>query len=100
VAYTASKHGVIGLVRHVAFFYGPEGIRSNAVLPGGVETGIGASSAPQVGWAMERAQRKLATMGPMAKPDQIAAVVSWLASDEASNVNGAMVTSDGGWSAA
>jgi NAD(P)-dependent dehydrogenase (short-subunit alcohol dehydrogenase family) len=86
VAYTSSKHGVIGLVRHVAFFYGPAGIRSNAVLPGGVETGIGASSAPQVGWAMEQAQHKLATMGPIAKPDQIATVISWLASDEASNV--------------
>lgn len=100
VAYTASKHGVIGLVRHVAFFYGPAGIRSNAVLPGPVETGIGASSAPRSPWVMERAQLKLATMPSVAQPDQIAAVISWLASDEASNVNGALVTSDGGWSAA
>ncbi len=100
VAYTASKHGVIGLVRHVAFFYGPSGIRSNAVLPGGVETGIGATAQPKSGWVMERAQLKMATMGPTAQPDQIATVVSWLASDEASNVNGAIVTSDGGWSAA
>lgn len=100
VAYTSSKHGVIGLVRHVAFFYGPKGIRSNAVLPGGVETGIGATAQPKSGWVMERAQLKLATMGPTAQPDQIATVVSWLASDEASNVNGALVTSDGGWSAA
>lgn len=99
VAYTTSKHGVIGLVRHVAFFYGPS-IRSNAVLPGGVETGIGATAEPRSGWVMERAQRKFATMGPTAQPDQIASVVSWLASDEASNVNGAVVTSDGGWSAA
>lgn len=100
VAYTASKHGVIGLVRHVAFFYGPKGIRSNAVLPGGVETGIGATAAPKSPWVMERAQLKMATMGPIAQPDQVAAVISWLASDEASNVNGAVITSDGGWSAA
>lgn len=100
VAYTASKHGVIGLVRHVAFFYGPSGIRSNAVLPGPVETGIGASAAPRSDWVMEQAQRTMATMGPVAQPDQIATVISWLASDEASNVNGALVTSDGGWSAA
>lgn len=99
-AYTVSKHGVIGLVRHVAFFYGPSGIRSNAVLPGPVATGIGASSAPRSDWVMERAQRKMATMGPVAQPDQIATVISWLASDEASNVTGALVTSDGGWSAA
>jgi NAD(P)-dependent dehydrogenase (short-subunit alcohol dehydrogenase family) len=100
VAYTASKHGVIGLVRHVAFYYGPSGVRSNAVLPGPVETGIGTSSQPRSDWVMERAQRKLASMGPVAQPDQIATVISWLASDEASNVNGAVVTSDGGWSAA
>jgi NAD(P)-dependent dehydrogenase (short-subunit alcohol dehydrogenase family) len=100
VAYTSSKHGVIGLVRHVAFFYGQFGIRSNAVLPGGVETGIGSTAEPRSGWAMERAQLKMATMGPIAKPDEIATAVSWLASDEASNINGAIVAADGGWSAA
>lgn len=100
VAYTASKHGVLGLVKHIAFYYGPSGIRSNAVLPGGVDTGIGATSAPKSDWVMEIAQRKMATMGPIAQPDQIATVISWLASEEASNVNGAIVTSDGGWSAA
>jgi NAD(P)-dependent dehydrogenase (short-subunit alcohol dehydrogenase family) len=100
VAYATSKHGVIGLVRSVAFFYGPKGIRSNAVLPGPVNTGIGASASPGAPWAMERAMAKFATMPPAAEPDQVATVISWLASDEASNVNGAIVTSDGGWSAA
>lgn len=100
VAYTSSKHAVIGLVKSVAYFYGPRGIRSNAVLPGPVETNIGATAAPQVPWAMERAQLSMATMPPPAQPDEIAAAVSWLASDEASNVNGAIVAADGGWSAA
>jgi NAD(P)-dependent dehydrogenase (short-subunit alcohol dehydrogenase family) len=100
VAYTSSKHGVIGLVKHVAYFYGPAGIRSNAVLPGAVETGIGATAQPRSQWAIERAQLSMATMGTTAQPDQIAAVVSWLASSEASNVNGAVVTADGGWSTA
>lgn len=100
VAYAASKHGVLGLVRHVAYFYGPAGIRSNAVLPGPVETGIGASAAPTVGWAMERAVLSMATMGAMAAPDQIASAISWLGSDESLNVNGAVLLSDGGWSSA
>lgn len=99
-AYAASKHGVLGLVKHVAFFYGPKGVRSNAVLPGGVETGIGATAMPQSQWALERAGVALASMAPMAKPDQIAAAVSWLASDEASNINGAIMAADGGWSVA
>lgn len=98
VAYAASKHGVIGLVKSIAYFYGPRGIRSNAVLPGPVETGIGATSAPKAAWAMERAQLSMATMPPAAQPDEIAAAVSWLASDEASNVNGGILAVDGGWS--
>ena len=85
----------------MAFYYAPDGVRSNAVLPGPVETGIGATSTPAVPWAMERAKVALATMPPEpAQPDQIASVISWLACDEASDVNGALVTADGGWAAA
>ncbi|HET8525394.1 MAG TPA: SDR family oxidoreductase [Actinomycetota bacterium] len=100
VAYTTSKHAVIGLVKSIAYFYGPKGIRSNAVLPGPVETNIGTTAAPKVPWAMERAQLSMATMSQPAQPDEIAAAISWLASDEASNINGAIVTADGGWSTA
>lgn len=101
VSYTTSKHGVIGLVRHIAYFYGPRHIRSNAVLPGAVATAIGASSTPRAQWAMDRAGLAMATMPPeAADPDQIATVISWLACDEASNVNGALVTADGGWASA
>lgn len=100
VAYTTSKHAVIGLVKSVAYFYGPKNIRSNAVLPGPVVTAIGASASPSVPWAMERAMLSMATMPAPAEPDQIASLISWLASDEASNVNGAQVTVDGGWSTA
>ena len=99
-SYTTSKHAVIGLVKHIAYFYGPKLIRSNAVLPGAVETAIGATATPRSEWAMERAMLAMSTMPPTAQPDQIATVISWLASDEASNVNGACVTADGGWATA
>lgn len=98
-AYTSSKHGVLGLVKHVAVFYGDKGIRSNAVCPGAVATNIGGSAAPRSQWAMERAGAALAGMGRIAEPDEIAAVISWLASSEASNVNGAIVPVDNGWDA-
>jgi hypothetical protein len=52
IAYTSSKHGVVGLVKHMAYFYGPSGIRSKAVLLGAVETGIGATAEPRSQWAM------------------------------------------------
>ncbi len=99
-SYTTSKHAVIGLVKHIAYFYGPKGIRSNAVLPGAVNTGIGATADPRSGWAMQRAALAMATMPDAAEPDEIATLISWLASGEASNVNGACVTADGGWATA
>lgn len=99
VAYTTSKHAVIGLTRSVAWTYRTEGVRCNAVCPGGVETGIGSTSAPRSEWGIGQLGPIHAAAGRMAQPDEIAALVSWLACDEASNVNGAVVTDDGGWSA-
>jgi NAD(P)-dependent dehydrogenase (short-subunit alcohol dehydrogenase family) len=100
VAYTTSKHAVIGLVKSIAYYYGGQGIRSNAVLPGAVETAIGATAAPRSDWAMQRAMLSMASMAAPAAPDQIATLISWLASSEASNINGAMVSADGGWATA
>jgi NAD(P)-dependent dehydrogenase (short-subunit alcohol dehydrogenase family) len=98
-AYTASKHGVIGLTRSIAYLYAEDGIRCNAVCPGGVETNIGRTATPSVQWAYQRLETSFAKAVRMAQPDEIAALVSWLSSDEASNVNGAVITADGGWMA-
>ncbi len=100
IAYTASKHAVVGMTRNTAFFYGPKGIRTNAVCPGGVETNIAEGGAqPRAPWAFERLQTGFARAQRMAQPDEIAALVTWLVSDEAVNVNGAVIPSDGGWTA-
>jgi NAD(P)-dependent dehydrogenase (short-subunit alcohol dehydrogenase family) len=97
-AYVASKHALLGLTRSTAALYGPEGIRCNAVCPGAVETGIGATAAPRDPAHIARWAGLLGTATRMAQPDEIATLISWLACDEASNVNGAAVTDDGGWS--
>ncbi|MBN9391093.1 MAG: SDR family NAD(P)-dependent oxidoreductase [Chloroflexi bacterium] len=101
-AYTASKHGVIGLTKNTAFMYGPQGIRCNAVCPGGVETniGIGGDYNPTA-LGISRVMGVLqATAGSrIAKPVELAAVITFLASDEASFVNGAILAADNGWSA-
>jgi NAD(P)-dependent dehydrogenase (short-subunit alcohol dehydrogenase family) len=100
-AYTVSKHGVVGLTRSVAFHYGDQGIRCNAVCPGGVETAIGVGGAPhQAGLAKVMAFVQGSGGGAVAKPEQIAAVIAFLASPDASNVNGAIVPVDHGWAAA
>jgi NAD(P)-dependent dehydrogenase (short-subunit alcohol dehydrogenase family) len=98
VAYTASKHAVIGLTRSTAVFYASSAIRCNAVCPGAVATNI--EGAPRSEFAMGILGKHLGTIPSVATADQLAAAVCWLASDDSANVNGAVLTSDGGWSAA
>lgn len=99
-AYTTSKHALVGLTRSIAWTYRTEGIRCNAVCPGAVDTNIGTTAAPKSPWAMQQLAKSLALAERTAKPDEIASLLSWLASDEASNVNGSIVSDDGGWRAA
>jgi NAD(P)-dependent dehydrogenase (short-subunit alcohol dehydrogenase family) len=98
VAYTASKHAVNGLTKSTAVFYKGQGIRANAVAPGPVATNIEAPfksehAAGVLGPIMQT------TIPPLASAEQLAATICWLLSDDASNVNGAVLPSDGGWSA-
>jgi NAD(P)-dependent dehydrogenase (short-subunit alcohol dehydrogenase family) len=87
------------MTRSIAWVYRAEGIRCNAICPGGVATNIGATAAPRSEWGLERLSAYHALGVRMAEADEIAALLSWLASDEASNVNGAIVNADGGWTA-
>ncbi|HWC41717.1 MAG TPA: SDR family NAD(P)-dependent oxidoreductase [Actinomycetota bacterium] len=98
VAYTASKHAVNGLTKSTAVFYKGNGIRANAVAPGPVATNIEAPfksehAAGVLGPIMQT------TIPPVASAEQLAATITWLLSDDASNVNGVILPSDGGWSA-
>jgi NAD(P)-dependent dehydrogenase (short-subunit alcohol dehydrogenase family) len=93
----ASKHAIAGYTKSVAFFHGPQGIRANAVAPGAVATNIEAPmkseyAAGRVGPIMQT------TIPPVAQPEQLAAAITWLLSDDSANVNGAVLPSDGGWS--
>lgn len=98
VAYTASKHAVAGLTKSSAFMYGPSGLRINAVAPGPVATGIGSNFASELG--AERVQRAMAVLPQVVRADALAASITFLLSDDAVNINGAILPSDGGWSAA
>lgn len=97
VAYTASKHAVVGLTKSIAWSYGREGIRCNAVCPGAVDTPISLESRSELG--SERSQAVANLVMSVAQPEQIAAAISWLSSPEADNLNGAIIPVDGGWSA-
>lgn len=97
-AYTASKHAVVGLTKSSAFMYGPSGIRVNAVAPGPVITNIEATFASALG--AERVRAGLAVMPEAVEGDALAASITFLLSDDGVNVNGVILASDGGWSAA
>jgi NAD(P)-dependent dehydrogenase (short-subunit alcohol dehydrogenase family) len=96
-AYTVSKHAVIGMTRSAAFMYGPQGLRVNAVAPGGVATGIPMPSHPSEAGAA-RLRPFQAAIPSVATAQMLAASITFLLSDDAVNINGAILPSDGGWS--
>ena len=97
-AYTASKHAVIGLTKNIGFMYAKNGIRCNAIAPGGVNTAIGLDMKPDP-FGMERGMLGMAAMPRMGEPAEIAQAALFLASPEASFVNATVLTVDGGWTA-
>ncbi len=98
-AYSASKHGLIGLARAVAQDAGPFGITSNAVLPGWVKTAMAERSAraqaEQRGISVEEVWRERAALYPqnrVLQPREVAEVIAFLCSDAAGGVNGEAIT--------
>lgn len=96
-AYTASKHAVVGITRSCSVMYAPKGIRVNAVAPGAVQTQIEAKfSSPM---AMERLGPFMQmVMPPVAQPEELSALITFLLSGNSSNISGAIIPCDGGWS--
>lgn len=91
-AYTASKHGILGLTKNAATEYANEGIRVNAVCPAAIMTPLLANESPE---------RQAEIVAPQAmrrfgEPEEVAAAVVWLCSDEASFVTGVSLPVDGG----
>jgi NAD(P)-dependent dehydrogenase (short-subunit alcohol dehydrogenase family) len=101
LAYTVSKHAVVGLTKSLALDHSHTGVRFNAICPGRVETPfvksrIGEYPDP------EKAYREMASTqltGRMARPEEIAAAALYLAADESAMVTGSNLMIDGGWTA-
>ena len=98
-AYTASKHGLIGLARAVAQDAGPFGVTSNAVLPGWVRTAMAersaAAEAERRGVTVEQVWRERAAIYPpnrVLEPREVAEVIAFLCTDAAGGVNGEAIT--------
>ena len=99
VVYGAAKAAVNAIVRHTAFAYAKEGIRSNAIAPGGINTEIASSMGMPDPDGYGRIQGILALNPKMGEGSGIAQAALFLASDESCFINGQILGVDGGWSA-
>ncbi len=98
-AYVASKHGVLGLAKNVAFIYADKNIRSNVIAPGSVKTEMHKDMPLFSEMGHGRCKMGLGANPRVGEPQEIAWLALFLASDEASFINGAVVTADAGWDA-
>ncbi len=96
--YAATKAGIVQMLRAFAAEMGPRGVRANAIAPGVVETPLTAPIKANRDWYESYARKSI--LGRWAKPEELAGMVVYLASDASSYVTGACMFVDGGWTAA
>ena len=96
-AYTASKHGVIGLTRSAAIDYAGDGIRINAICPGAIDTPMLRNAMEQRGRDEAEIIGRLSLVGRFGRADEIAKAAMWLCSDDSSFTVGHALAVDGGY---
>ncbi|MCU1613521.1 MAG: putative oxidoreductase, short chain dehydrogenase/reductase family [Frankiales bacterium] len=97
VAYTASKHGVVGLTQVTGLRYARRGIRINVIAPGNIETGIVERARRYMSPEQVRYMETVMPIGRLGRPEEVAELVVWLCSDAASLINATRVAVDSGW---
>ena len=97
--YCASKAAVVSLTKNTAYMYLPNGIRCNAIAPGGINTEISTSMGVPNMTGYGRVKHVLASAPAPGAAEQIASAALFLASDDSSYVNGDVLMVDGGWTA-
>jgi NAD(P)-dependent dehydrogenase (short-subunit alcohol dehydrogenase family) len=101
VAYTASKHALVGLSKNTGYLFAKQGIQCNCIAPGAVETNIGSTidQTKITELVKDRILSGMVLNPRTGKPQEIAQIALFLASEKSSFINGSVIISDGGWSA-
>lgn len=111
LAYTTSKHGVVGMTRQIACEYGPMGVRTNAICPGPIATSLRQTSREVLGSTVPDTMsrgvgalspeklREVVPLGVRGAPEDVAQLAVFLASAESDYINGQTMVVDGGWTA-
>ncbi len=96
LAYTTSKHALIGMSKNIGFMYAKKGIRCNVIAPGGVNTNIMKDAHPDPEGAA-LCSSGAGSMPRMGESEEIAKIALFLASEDSSFINGEVIVADGGW---
>ncbi|GAP02668.1 3-ketoacyl-ACP reductase [Fructobacillus pseudoficulneus] len=96
-AYTMAKHALVGLTKQMTFDYASQGIRANAIAPGAIQTPMNAADFAGDGMMAKQVAEQTPAKR-WADPQEVADLSLYLTSPQASYMNGAVLTLDGGWS--
>ena len=99
MAYVTSKHGLIGMTKHIGYMFQDKGIRCNAIAPGSVKTEIGGTVQNPNMAVLNKLMTGLQVLPVAGEAEDIANIMVFLASDESRFINGATIVADGGWTA-
>ncbi len=99
LAYTASKHALLGMTKNIAYQYADYGIRCNAIAPGAVNTSINETLKDPNPFGIQKAMAGVNVNLRSGESEEIATIALFLASSDSSFVNGSVLVADGGWTA-